>query len=98
MVNQTSEIRAQKWAEIVVACNRSGQATTAGRGEQGVNRKSGYYWQSKLRKHAAGWALTASSIVPLQIAESRKGETANHGLPSFAKKVIRILIKGPERR
>ena len=40
MENQTSEIRAQKWAEIVVACNRSGQAKTAWCEEHGVNRKA----------------------------------------------------------
>ncbi len=96
MDNQTSEIRAQKWAEIVIACNRSGQPKTAWCEEHGVNRKSFYYWQSKLRKHAAGGAPTTNSIVPLQIAESRKEEPEHQGLPSFAEKVIRIQIKGLE--
>ena len=60
------ELRVQKRAEIVLACNLRGQAKTAWREEDEVSRKSFYGWQSRLLKHAAGWVPTTSSIVPLQ--------------------------------
>ena len=96
MDKQTSEIRAQKWAEIVIACNRSGQPKTAWCEEHGINRKSFYYWQSKLRKQAAGLAPATNSIVPLRITGSQKEETANQELPAFAERAIRIQMQGLE--
>ena len=53
MDNQTRKIRAQKWAEIAIACSRRGQVKTAWCEEHEVKLKSFYYWQSRLHKHAA---------------------------------------------
>ena len=95
MDNQTNQIRAQEWAEIVVECNRSGQPKAIWCKEHGVNRKSFYYWQNKLRRQAAGLVPTTNSIVPLQITDGPK-ESSGQPLTLQAPKSIRIQVKGVE--
>lgn len=45
----TNDLKAQKWTEIVVNCNASGQSKTAWCKENNVSIKSFFYWQHKLR-------------------------------------------------
>lgn len=74
----TQTVRMQKWAAIVHDCKNSGQSNVAYCAEQGINIKTFYYWQNKLRR-AVSDKLAAShpfpvpterkSIVPVCISE-----------------------------
>lgn len=53
MDNQAREIRPQKGTERILECNRSSQQKAVWCAERGINRKTFYYWQQKLRRQAA---------------------------------------------
>ncbi len=50
----THEVRMEKWKSIVEACNArpKGQSARDWLNEQGISRKSYYYWQRKIRQEA----------------------------------------------
>ena len=99
MDNQANEIRTQKWAEIILECNRSGQQKVAWCAEHGINRKTFYYWQQKLRKQVAEQRSSSTSIVPLQIENGGRGvslPTAVIDNPDHTEKSVRIQLKGLE--
>lgn len=63
----TRDYRLQQWASIITQRNKSGMTIRAWCEEQGINQKSYYYWQRKLREAASAQAsgLTVmSSPVP----------------------------------
>ena len=45
----TQDIRKHKWTELLISCNNSGQSKVEWCKEQGINIKTFYYWQHKLR-------------------------------------------------
>jgi len=57
----TQTVRAQKWAEILRDRQSSGQSNATYCTGHGINIKTFYYWQTKLRRHAAGM-LNISSL------------------------------------
>ncbi|MHC1787220.1 MAG: IS66 family insertion sequence element accessory protein TnpB [Christensenellales bacterium] len=63
----TRDYRLQQWASIITRRNGSGMTVRAWCDEQGINQKSFYYWQRKLREAAGAQATglsTVSSPVP----------------------------------
>lgn len=99
MDHQANEIRTQKWAEIILECNRSGQQKVAWCAEHGINRKTFYYWQQKLRKQVAKQMSSSTSIVPLQI--ENRGREMSQPVPlldnsDHTEKSVRIQLKGLE--
>ena len=57
----TQTVRAQKWAEILRDRQSSGQSNATYCAEHGINIKTFYYWQTKLRRQAVGM-LNVSSL------------------------------------
>lgn len=49
----TRNYRLQQWADIIARRNGSGMSIQAWCEEQGINQKSYYYWQRKLREAAS---------------------------------------------
>ena len=66
----TQTVRAQKWAEILRDRQSSGQSNAAYCAEHGINIKTFYYWQTKLRRQAAGMLNVLSSCERLAPDES----------------------------
>jgi transposase-like protein len=50
----------QKWAEIVRACRNSGKTVSAWCSENGINKKTYYYWQKKVCDATPGMQKTAA--------------------------------------
>jgi len=65
----TQTVRAQKWAEILRDRQSSGQSNAAYCAEHGINIKTFYYWQTKLRRQAAGMLNVSSSCERLAPVE-----------------------------
>lgn len=63
----TRDYRMQQWAGIITRRNGSGMSIRAWCEEQGINQKSYYYWQRKLREAVS--------------AQSRGLSTANFPVP-----------------
>ena len=60
--NMTQEIRIKQWINIIRECRNSGMTNKSWCEEQGVNLKSYYYWQRKVRKMAGEkYAIVQSS-------------------------------------
>jgi hypothetical protein len=57
----TQTIRAQKWTDILRDRQSSGQSNAIYCAEHGINIKTFYYWQTKLRRQAVGM-LNVSSL------------------------------------
>ena len=57
----TQTVRAQKWTDILRDRQSSGQSNTAYCAEHGINIKTFYYWQTKLRRQAVGMLNVSSS-------------------------------------
>ena len=96
MDNHANAIRAQKWTEIILECNRSGQKKAGWCAEHGISRKSFYYWQQKLRRQVTEQASSSTSIVPLQIENI--GREINRpaallGNPGNTEESVRIQLK-----
>ena len=66
----TQTVRAQKWAEILRDRQSSGQSNATYCTERGINIKTFYYWQTKLRRQAAGMLNVSSSCERFAPAES----------------------------
>ena len=66
----TQTVRAQKWAEILRDRQSSGQSNNAYCAEHGINIKTFYYWQTKLRRQAAGILNVSSSCQTFAPVES----------------------------
>lgn len=49
MDERVHEVRSKNWAEIIAACNTSGQTKAEWCRENGVTLRQFYYWQKKLR-------------------------------------------------
>jgi len=44
----------QRWAELITDCKSSGKSIASWCSEQGVNTKTYYYWQRRVREKALG--------------------------------------------
>lgn len=66
----TQTVRAQKWASILQDRQSSGQSNIAYCAEHGINIKTFYYWQTKLRRQAAGMLNVSSSSKTLAPVEN----------------------------
>ena len=44
----------QRWAELIADCKSSGKSIASWCSEQGVNTKTYYYWQRRVREKALG--------------------------------------------
>jgi hypothetical protein len=66
----TQTVRAQKWAGILQDRQRSGQSNVEYCVGHGINIKTFYYWQTKLRRQAAGMLNVSSSCEMLTPVES----------------------------
>lgn len=49
MDERVHEVRSRNWAEIIMACNSSGQTKAEWCRENGITLRQLYYWQKKLR-------------------------------------------------
>ena len=49
MDERVHAVRARQWAEVIAACNSSGQQKSDWPIEHGINSRQFYYWQRKLR-------------------------------------------------
>jgi hypothetical protein len=67
----TQTVRAQKWAEILRERQSSGQSNATYCAEHGINIKTFYYWQTKLRRQAAGMLNVSSLSKKCAPAESQ---------------------------
>jgi putative transposase len=66
----TQTVRVQKWTEILRDRQSSGQSNAAYCAEHGINIKTFYYWQTKLRRQAAGMLNVSSSCEMFAPVES----------------------------
>ena len=66
----TKTVRAQKWANILQDRQESGKSNVAYCAEHGINIKTFYYWQTKLRRQAAGMLNVSSSCETFAPVES----------------------------
>lgn len=66
----TQTVRAQKWASILRDRQSSGQSNITYCAEHGINIKTFYYWQTKLRRQATGMLNVSSSSKMLAPAEN----------------------------
>ena len=68
MDQKTLQIRRSQWEQIVLECNKASTSKKEWCRQNGIDIKSFYYWQRKIRKAAAeameGTANTASLQVP----------------------------------
>lgn len=60
----THDVRMNQWTNIIAACNTSGMTKTRWCRENGVNIKSFYYWQKRIR--IASYEEQSGSRVPNQ--------------------------------
>lgn len=93
MDNHANAIRAQKWTEIILECNRSGQKKASWCAEHGISRKSFYYWQQKLRRQVTEQASSSTSIVPLQIENIGQEINRPVALLGNPEESVRIQLK-----
>jgi len=71
----THAYRMQRWVEIISQCRNSGETVKAWCESQGVNIKTYYYWQRKVRE-------TASETLPTCRQSTEEASTELH--PTFA--------------
>ena len=70
--NMTQEIRIKQWINIIRECHNSGMTNKSWCEEQGVNLKSYYYWQRKVRKMAGEkYAIVQSSKNRIEYEDSK---------------------------
>ena len=57
MDHMTHQMREQYWRGIIKECNESGECKEKWLTEHGINSKSFYYWQRKIRSdgHCSWW-------------------------------------------
>lgn len=55
----------QRWAELIIDCKSSGKSIASWCSEQGVNTKTYYYWQRRVREKALG-QMTACRVQSVQ--------------------------------
>lgn len=53
MDHMTHQMRQQYWCEIIKECNKSGECKEEWLAKHGINAKSFYYWQRKIRSDGA---------------------------------------------
>lgn len=67
-VNQlTKEIRYNKWAEIVLAANNSGMTRAEFCKQNGINRKTFYYYQSKIRQSLGNSMASTEDVTFVEV-------------------------------
>lgn len=85
--NCTRSVRMQRWISVLQDCKASGQSNTGYCAEHGINLKTFYYWQNKLRKEAINGLerrelpLTESAnhqIVPISFPTTSSGGVTIH--------------------
>ena len=68
----TQEIRIKQWVDIIRECRNSGMTNKSWCEEQGVNLKSYYYWQRKVRRIAGEkYAMVQSSKNPIACEDAK---------------------------
>lgn len=67
----TQEIRKRKWTELLVSCNSSGQSRSEWCKENGINLKTFYYWQHKLKSETIELS-ESHAIVPVNTVTSNE--------------------------
>jgi len=72
----THAYQLQRWAELVADCKSSGKSIASWCAEQGLNSKTYYYWQRKVRERALG---------QMTVCQGESLQTASRiSAPSFA--------------
>lgn len=67
----TDNVKKRKWTELLISCNRSGQSKVEWCKEQGINIKTFYYWQHKLRTETMQLS-EIHAIVPVNTAPCKE--------------------------
>ena len=70
MDQKTSDIRLAQWEQIVLEGNKALVSKQEWCKQQGINIKSFYYWQRKLRLKAAADTMPANSDLPAALSPS----------------------------
>jgi hypothetical protein len=85
----TQTVRVQKWTEILRDRQSNGQNNAAYCAEHGINIKTFYYWQTKLRRQAAGMLNVSSSCKMFVPVESHPIEPVSFSRNSCSEITIR---------
>ena len=72
MDQRASAVRLAQWEQIVLEGNQASVSKREWCRQNGINEKSFFYWQRKIRLKALGARNTASAIVPVPAADSSK--------------------------
>ena len=72
MDQRASEIRLAQWEQIVLEGNQASVTKREWCRQNGINEKSFFYWQRKIRLKALEARNTPSAIVPVPDADSSK--------------------------
>ena len=75
-------LRAQRWKQIIVACNTSGMKKVDWMRLHGISEKSFYRWQTLFRKEALDEAAESAAISAKQ-AESLQRVQGQEMIPGF---------------
>lgn len=78
----TKQVRLSQWAGVMRERKESGMSIRSWCQEQGINEKTYYYWQRRLRKEAyeqlvVPTATNEKSIAPIQFTEVKLDEYAS---------------------
>ena len=85
----TQTVRVQKWADILRDRQSSGQSNATYCAEHGINIKTFYYWQTKLRRQASGMLNVSSSCERFAPVESHPIEPVSFSGNSGSEITIR---------
>ena len=94
-----NQVRLSHWAGIMRERKASGQNIRSWCHEKGINEKTFYYWQRKIRKAACEQfeepkAGSETSLAPLVFAEVRLEESPPKSVPPEPSSELRIEIGG----
>lgn len=67
----TQDVRKRKWTELLISCNSSGQSKSEWCSEHGINIKTFYYWQHKLRTETMELS-ESHAIVPVNTVSCKE--------------------------
>ena len=83
MDSRVMSLRAQRWKEIIAACNTSGMKKADWMRLHGVSEKSFYRWQNILRDQVLDEVETSYPIVPDYVAVSDKRAAGAGAVPEL---------------
>ena len=72
MDQRASEIRLAQWEQIVLEGNQASVSKREWCRQNGINEKSFFYWQRKIRLKALDVKSTSSAIIPVPAADNSK--------------------------